>query len=38
VESDVVETLFYQCDNEDVFEECLSCGSLFDLDTLYPRC
>jgi hypothetical protein len=27
VESDEVETLFCQCDNENAFVECLSCGS-----------
>jgi hypothetical protein len=38
VESDEVQTLFCQCDNEDAFVECLSCGSLFDLDTFCPGC
>jgi hypothetical protein len=38
VEFDEVETLFCQCDNEDAFVECLSCGSLFDLDTFCPGC
>jgi hypothetical protein len=38
VESHVVETLFYQCENEDAFIEYLTSGSLFDLDTFYPRC
>jgi hypothetical protein len=38
VESDVVETLFCQCDREDAFVKCLSCRSLFDLDTFYLGC
>jgi hypothetical protein len=38
VESDVVETLFCHCDNEDALVEYLTCESLFKLDTFYPRC
>jgi hypothetical protein len=38
VESDVVETLFCQCDREDAIVKCLSCRSLFDLDTFYLGC
>jgi hypothetical protein len=32
------ESLFCQCDYEDVLVECLSCGSLFDLDTFCLGC
>jgi hypothetical protein len=34
----VVDTLYCQCYNVDVLMECLSCRSLFELDSFYPRC
>jgi hypothetical protein len=34
----VVETLYCQCYNVDALVECLSYGSLFELDSFYPGC
>jgi hypothetical protein len=38
IDSSEIETLFCQCDNEDALVECLSCRSLFKLDTFCPGC
>jgi hypothetical protein len=38
VESIEVEILYCQCDSEDDLVECQSCGALFDVDTICPRC
>jgi hypothetical protein len=34
----VVDTLNCQCDNVDALVECLSCRSLFELDSFCPGC
>jgi hypothetical protein len=34
----VVDTLYCQCDNVVALVECLSCGSLFELDSFCPGC
>jgi hypothetical protein len=34
----VVDTLYCQCDNVDALVECLSGGSLFELDSFYHGC
>jgi hypothetical protein len=31
-------TAFYQCQDEDILVECLSCGSFFELGTFCPGC
>jgi hypothetical protein len=36
--SSQIDTLYCQCDDDDALVECLSCGSMFELDMYCPGC